>query len=160
MCDEINLKSFIEGMQTPRGLVCNHAVGERGPLGEHGLSNRISDDKLRNVHDYDRQLTITGVPPSTPQERDLILRDDKFLHRLHKDARSMSHLILTEEDKNMDPVNQCNALDLYVALYKKLKQDDDLFPLFEEQLRDMFHLGRCPQGRVIRLWQVFQSLQN
>lgn len=115
---------------------------------------------MRNVHEFDRKVDIRNVPPSTKNDAQIILQDNDFMSHFDGCAKSMLLMILSndEDHKNLDPVNNCDARDLLVAVYHKMKQDNDTMPILVEQMDDMFRLGQCPQGRVIRLWQLYQSL--
>jgi hypothetical protein len=104
----------------------------------------------------------------TNDQVEKICNDADFLWRMHPDARLMTNKILTEpSEKNLDPLNHhMDARQLLVALLVKILQisdpQDKIFysSLLEEQLLDMNNLGPCPQGRTIRLWQLFQTLQD
>lgn len=73
------------------------------------------------------------------------------------------HLIIANTGtlNNFDATNQKKAEDLLADIsYAIHHKDTDLLPLLEEQLADMYLLGQCAQGRVTRLWQLRQLLEN
>jgi len=122
----------------------------------------------RNVHEFDGRLCQEAmeemnqrIQAATPSSDKVDLKDQ--LHDLR--ARSMFRELQVREDpKNWDPTNQIHATDLLrLLLYKieTLQVEEDKkewIQMLEEQLLDMVHLGPCPQGRTIRLWQLYQSL--
>ena len=68
--------------------------------------------------------------------------------------------------KNHDPVNRYHARDLLMALLyrisilKDIEDRETMQMLLQEQLHDMALLGPCPQGRVVRLWQLYHSISE
>lgn len=123
---------------------------------------------MRNVHEFDGKIPMKIHTSYTNDQVEKICNDADFLWRMHPDARLMTNKILTEpSEKNMDPLNHhMDARQLLVALLVKILQLQDpqdksfYSSLLEEQLLDMKNLGPCPQGRTIRLWQLFQTLQD
>lgn len=120
---------------------------------------------MRNVHEYDGKIHIKVGVNYTDQEVGKIMNDAEFLEKMQPDARFMTDKIIQEHaEKNIDRLNNnVDARQLFVALINKIsqlpEQDRSFFIiLLEEQLCDMRHLGECPQGRTIRLWQLYQSL--
>lgn len=122
---------------------------------------------MRNVHEYDGKIPIKVSKVYNETEIQRIVNDAGFLSNMCMDAKHMnSELLLFGNRGNYDPLNQhTDARQLYVALLEKIFQlpseDQSLFHLLlEEQLCDMKRLGSCPQGRTIRLWQLFQCLEE
>lgn len=121
--------------------------------------------EMRDVHEYDGKIHIKLDLIYTDQEMKKIVDDAGFLGKMRVDARIMADKIMRETaEKNIDRLNNnVDARQLFVALIDKisrLPEEDRSFSttLLEEQLCDMKHLGECPQGRTIRLWQLFQAL--
>lgn len=124
---------------------------------------------MRNVHVYDGKLPIHDTRSYTEDEMKKIADDaQNVLSRMRVDARLMADKILQEgKEKNTDTLNNnADAKKLFVAVLERIssltdKQDQTCFyDLLEEQLCDMKNLGPCPQGRTVRLWQLFQSLEQ
>ena len=124
---------------------------------------------MRNVHVYDGKLPIHDKMLYTEDQMKKIVNDaENFLSRMRVDARLMTENILSEGvEKNTDTLNNnADAKKLLVAVLERIssltdKQDQTCFyDLLEEQLCDMKNLGQCPQGRTVRLWQLFQSLEQ
>lgn len=121
---------------------------------------------MRNVHEYDGKIHIKLGSSYTRDEMKKVMNDAGFLQKMRGDARSMlSNIMVETSEKNVDHLNNSvDARQLLVALVYKIstlpEEDRVLFAnLLEEQLCDMKNLGPCPQGRTIRLWQLFQSLE-
>lgn len=124
---------------------------------------------MRNVHVYDGKLPIHDKMTYTDDEMKKIADDaQNVLTRMRVDARLMADKILLEgKEKNTDTLNNnADAKKLLVAVLERIssltdKEDQTCFyGLLEEQLCDMKNLGPCPQGRTVRLWQLFQSLEQ
>lgn len=120
---------------------------------------------MRNVHEYDGKIHMKMDKVFAEDEMERIRNDAEFLEKMPQCARFMAHQIFTDNgEKNIDQTNHhADAKQLFVAVVHKISQlpeeDKILFiQLLEEQLEDMKNLGPCPQGRTIRLWQLFQSL--
>lgn len=122
--------------------------------------------KMRNVHEFDGKTPMKLNDFYTEDQVHKILNDADFLLKMQWNARLMTNMILEDElEKNMDCLNQgVNARQLFIALLFKISQIQDKHDkqmycsLLEEQLCDMKNLGSCPQGRTIRLWQLFTTL--
>lgn len=123
--------------------------------------------KMRNVHEFDGKIPMRMNCRNAEQDTKKILDDAEFLKKMRLDAQIMANQILTENsDKNVDRLNhEMDAKQLFLALLEKIskipdRNDQQMFhQLLEEQLCDMKNLGPCPQGRTIRLWQLWQSLE-
>lgn len=123
--------------------------------------------KMRNVHEFDGKIPMKLDFFYTKDQVQKILNDADFLSRMQTDARIMANNILLESnEKNIDSLNHhTDARQLFISLLSKISkiqdQQDKLlyYTLLEEQLCDMKNLGQCPQGRTIRLWQLFQTLE-
>lgn len=118
---------------------------------------------MRDVHEFDGKIPMKLEKTYTKEEVRGIFHDAGFLKTMKPEAQRMAHCIMTENSAdNMDPKNHhMDARQLLVALLDKISHLPDqssFHPLLEEQLSDMFHLGPCPQGRTIRLWQLLQSI--
>jgi hypothetical protein len=60
---------------------------------------------------------------------------------------------------NEDPANGYDASDLFYYLLLNAR-GEDFYNNLNEQLTDMYRLGRCPQGRVIRLMSLVNAFVN
>lgn len=120
---------------------------------------------MRNVHEFDRKLNIQFDFLYSEDEINEIICNARatFLSSMKRDAVFMATEILQEGNKkNIDAINNADARKLFIKLLDKIQQqsqeDIEMWQcLLEEQLVDMKNLGPCPQGRIIRLWQLFQS---
>lgn len=119
---------------------------------------------MRDVHEFDGKVPMKLDVFYEEEEVRKIFNSAGFLWKLiQPDAlRMLDQLMYEPFEKNMDLVHQTDARQVLVALLEKilaLKGDDQRFfsSLLEEQLCDMKRLGPCPQGRTVRLWQLFQS---
>lgn len=124
---------------------------------------------MRNVHEYDGKLPIYNKTSYTDDEMKKIVDDaQNYLRKMRIDARIMVDNILSEgKEKNTDTLNNnADARKLLIAVLQRIsclpdKEDQTCFyNMLEEQLCDMRNLGPCPQGRTVRLWQLFQSLDQ
>jgi hypothetical protein len=117
---------------------------------------------FRDVHVYDysyREEVYT--PLVTTEKKEWI---EKLLPKMRNPVAIQGlHIILANIGtlNNFDNTNQKRAEDLLADLaYVILNKDTDLLDLLEEQLADMYQLGQCAQGRVTRLWQLRQLVQE
>lgn len=113
---------------------------------------------MKNVHEFDRLLNISGIHKYTNDECNSIFKNATFIDNMSMIAQSMINKIRFENSENIDSINQCNAKDLCCMVIEKISKNPDLYKIFEEQLVDIYTLGQCPQGRVIRLWQLWLSI--
>jgi hypothetical protein len=107
-------------------------------------------DPVRNVHIYDGQIEFRPVIPVYPQ------RDkDALFSRLQSlfSPESSKMIAKIRNGGNLDGANQYDASDLFYYLLLNAKGDDFYLNL-NEQLTDMYRMGQCPQGRVIRLMSL------
>lgn len=122
---------------------------------------------MRNVHEFDGKIPMKLDFLYEENQIQQIVNDAEFLTRMQNDARIMINKVLLENtEKNLDFLNNhIDARQLFVALLSKISkisnEEDKQFysSLLEEQLCDMKNLGPCPQGRTIRLWQLYQTLE-
>lgn len=121
---------------------------------------------LINVHVYDTHLS--SVYDHKSEEK--ISRADK--NQLFTDlntklsrpaAKQMVDIISNDmknaddtgrQSLNYDPSNNINCTDVLASILIK-SNNTDLISLLDEQLEDMYNLGRCPQGRSTRLLQLY-----
>jgi hypothetical protein len=120
-----------------------------------------------DVHTFDRKLD---------GEIKIIILDDKekvmkylldFKEKIKNNPSAVeifSDMITKSTD--IDSVNGINIFNLLVAtLYlidviknNTVEDKNRLIKLIEEQLEDVKKLGACPQGRSIRLFQIYKGL--
>ena len=119
---------------------------------------------MRNVHEFDGRVRIEGIERSDPSEEATMLEEFKARPNMAGHVGAMLRDIIHDPNhKNHDPINGYNARDLLAALLGKIHRlpDEDKETwrmLLEEQIGDMARLGPCPQGRTIRLWQLYCAL--
>jgi hypothetical protein len=108
-----------------------------------------------DVHVYDRKIEYkVNVPIYTEVNKNDVITGLLANPSISQASKLMLNLILL--GGNIDNVNGYDATDLLVHLIRMGKGDDLLMNL-NEQLADMYNLGRCPQGRVIRLISLINA---
>jgi hypothetical protein len=126
-----------------------------------------------NVHVFDTLLKdqFTVVSVNTTAKRKLFKA--LYAELTDMNARSNLHIIMKDmqsegvsgvSDKTTLPnyhvENDVDASDILAAILTHemyIKEKADLFPLLEEQLKDISR-GRCPAGRATRLLQIWNLL--
>lgn len=125
----------------------------------------LKEMEMRNVHEFDGKIHIEGlIELDGDEEKKKLLT--AFSERMLDDfTRKMWETIVDRRDQqNYDPINASDAFQILLALLKKIsllakKEDqEEWYIMLEEQLGDMVRLGPCPQGRTIRLWQLYTSI--
>ena len=111
---------------------------------------------MQDVHEFDRKITFP-VLEDFELDKEII---DYFFEKLGRDSGIMFLRILsTQNPNNIDNINNCNATIILKHILKKIKENHyDLIPILDEQLNDCFNLGECPQGRTIRMLQIYNLL--
>lgn len=115
-----------------------------------------------NVHEYDSKLVNSFKPSkeySLEEKKHLILILIKQLTK--EESLNMVNIIYNDmlKENNGENYQEENKIDCTDVLANILdKEYIELLPLIEEQLIDMFKLGKCPSGRVTRLLQVWNTL--
>lgn len=72
----------------------------------------------------------------------------------------------TGSSRNYDPINKVSADDIlaeicWILVDREGREDiTDYLLLLSEQMSDMYRLGQCPQGRSLRLIQIYKSLSK
>jgi hypothetical protein len=119
---------------------------------------------LIDVHTFDGSLKNRFKPQFTSRlsKEEAIERINQVLSSI-KDptAKKCTELILQDTKGNEDHTNQLNALDLLFEVFILVSlthREKDLMQLLEEQLKDCYLLGQCPQGRTTRLFQIWLSI--
>ena len=137
-------------------------------------SNRLrSVNPWTQTHFYDKNISKEALEKIQPflqisnnikKEEKLsyfdILRKELVLIGGNKfDIRYYDQMInsyINEDNKNYDPINKLDPIDLLYIIYLiKIDKKDILF-ILSEQLEDL-RTGFCPQGRSIRLIQIIQA---
>ena len=118
----------------------------------------LSGKPFINVHTFDGKLpkiTIRDSSSYSPDEQKNLFTTLK--NSLTQDtSKQMIDLITCSSQQNFQPESGMNATDLLIELLLHVPRED-LLPLLDEQLTDMFKLGQCPSGRVTRLYQLHQA---
>lgn len=109
-------------------------------------------DKFIDVHVFDGRCTRTIIPEYTETSRKEAL--DYYKRVLpHPDAKALIELIRTDPyERNWDSTERIYAPDLLCNVIHHMT-NPDFVSLLNEQLRDCYQLGQCPQGRVKRILQ-------
>ena len=110
---------------------------------------RIDVSPSKDVHIYDGKILN---PPLVPvySEGEKTCLFSKLKSKLSREASHMIEIIM-KGGGNHDAINNLNSSDLLYHLVINNKPDSDMYQNLNEQLADMYRLGQCPQGRVIRL---------
>lgn len=125
----------------------------RSPHGPHGPPR--PEASFQNVHSYDRKLEYRQEIPSYTQDTKESLFQ-KIQSLLNPDASLMIQEI--RQGGNYDSINMYDASDiLYYLLINSQGDTQDMYKNLNEQLADMYKLGKCPQGRVIRLLSLVNA---
>lgn len=106
-------------------------------------------EPIRNVHEYDGKLEYKLNIPVYPEEKKHELFN-RIKQNLSNESQRMIECIQTSGRGNYDHINGYDASDLLYHLLITGK-GDDLYINLNEQLSDAYRLGKCPQGRTIRL---------
>jgi len=119
----------------------------------------MSNNLFTNVHYFDGKLTnANGVNLETIKYSDIekINKYNILKKKLTQQNAIRMITIIESGNGNYQQENNLDASDLLVnILYKDY---DEILPILEEQLSDMFILGQCPSGRVTRLVSILISL--
>ena len=77
-------------------------------------------------------------------------------------SKNMVQLILDgiNNTSNYDSTNMIDASDVLVDILMFDDGVDGVLKTLEQQLIDMYQLGSCPQGRVVRLLQIWKAIQQ
>jgi hypothetical protein len=120
--------------------------------------------QMRNVHEFDGRVQIKDVERFDASEEETALEEFRARPgKLPHVSGMLRDIVLNEQKKNDDLINGYNARHLLASLLcriKKLPAEDHetWYALLEEQIGDMARLGPCPQGRTIRMWQLYTAL--
>ena len=79
-----------------------------------------------------------------------------IIHNLNTIVSDFSRFGRNINSPNYDPSNNYYACELLLLSSYILKRDEELYPLFFEQIDDM-STGMCPPGRTTRLLQFIIS---
>ena len=122
--------------------------------------------QMRDVHEFDGKFNIEKIVRGTVEKEEECYRTFALREMPMRARHMLVDIYSGGAQKNHDPVNRYHARDLLMALLYRisiLKDDEDretMQMLLEEQLQDMALLGPCPQGRVVRLWQLYHSISE
>ena len=118
--------------------------------------------EMRNVHEFDGMIHMRDlIEVGKEEEKEL---QTIFSNRsLNPEVKRMWEMIIQRDGQNYDVINASDAYPLLMSLLKKIismpeSDHEEWFLMLEEQLHDMIRLGPCPQGRTIRLWQLYCCL--
>jgi hypothetical protein len=126
------------------------------------MLNKMSHTQFQDVHQYDGKITIPDLPQTYSTEEKL--EQIKILLPKLKRTKSMQMMqliikaLVENTQDNYDDINKVDASDILAAILSK--PYDNLLDIMEEQLEDIWELGRCPQGRTIRFIQMYRSIET
>lgn len=122
----------------------------------------MSSNQFQDVHQYDGKIEIP-VFTNTYTTEEKLEQIKIFLPKLTRTkSMQMMQLIINalvqNTKENYDDINHIDASDVLAAILSK--PYDNLLDIIEEQLEDIWELGRCPQGRTIRFIQMYRSIES
>ena len=122
----------------------------------------MSHTQFQDVHQYDGKITIPYFS-RTYSTNEKLEQIKIFLPKLTQTkSMQMMQLIIKalveNTQDNYDDINKVDASDILAAILSK--PYDNLLDIIEEQLIDIWELGRCPQGRTIRFIQMYRSIET
>lgn len=118
--------------------------------------------ELKNVHEFDHKLehNFKVSKKRNNEEKEKII--DKIIDE-YEDNTIKNILKIIQKDiqtlTNYDDKNHLNPIDILIEIYLS-KNFKNIKLLLEEQLKDMYLLGFCPQGRSIRFLQLWLSIND
>ena len=117
---------------------------------------------MQDVHIYDGQLIGKFTPVHQFDNDTKISLFNRLISVLSDPvSKNMTQLILDgmNTTSNYDSTNMIDASDVLVDLLMFDDSVDGVLKTLEQQLIDMYNLGSCPQGRVVRLLQIWKAIQ-
>jgi hypothetical protein len=118
------------------------------------MLNKMSHTQFQDVHQYDGKITIPDLPEKYSTEEKL----EQIKIFLPKLMHLIIKALVENTQDNYDDINKVDASDILAAILSK--PYDNLIDIMEEQLEDIWELGRCPQGRTIRFIQMYRSIET
>lgn len=122
----------------------------------------MDSKKFIDVHSFDGKLKIILERKFTKEEKVKLINNSINVFRT-KNKKSFLMLVMIRDDllndnkKNYDETNDTDASDILANILTG-KNIEELYDLIEEQLVDIYDLGQCAQGRVGRLYQIYNIL--
>lgn len=108
---------------------------------------------MENVHTFDRKIEMKySIPLVDSNVKNKLFREISTV--LSQDSKYMIEEII--KGGNIDQTNGYDASDMFYYLLLN-GVGEDFHKNLDEQLTDMFRLGKCPQGRVIRLISLMNA---
>ena len=116
----------------------------------------VYDTKLKDVYDHRSEIKI-----SNNGKKKLITKLSTLVKS--PEAKKMLNIIIEDIGNplgpNFDTANKIDCTDVLCSILIR-KMSRVILNLLEEQLKDNYNLGRCPQGRSTRLLQIYQVCKN
>ena len=122
----------------------------------------MSHTQFQDVHQYDGKITIPNFPHTFSVDEKLEQIKILLPKLTRTKSLQMMQLIIKalveNTHDNYDDINNVDASDILANILAK--SYDNLIDIIEEQLEDIWELGRCPQGRTTRFIQMYRSLES
>jgi hypothetical protein len=117
---------------------------------------------LHDVHEFDGKWKETITNRFSPDDKRKILLTLKPFIKSNGLDLIIEGIQTASNYENLSGLYADDILVEILEKTKKLKREDRLkfFGMIDEQLTDMYNLGRCPSGRVTRLIQLYKSLNT
>ena len=124
-----------------------------------------------NVHIFDGKIRDFNVPKDKYSQDEKLKMFKELSEVLNTDGKKGLDLIINGHQR-YDNTNDmfsddilaeiCNYIikESYSKDEQKLKDIRSLIACIDEQLSDMFNTGTCAQGKTIRLFQIYSSIQQ
>ena len=123
--------------------------------------NEVNNNLIKDVHEFDGSLNVNLEKKFSKEEKLNKIKEYVKMVR-NKEALSMLEIIvldlINDTNHNYDEYNKIEATDILVNILNK-DITKDILDLLEEQLSDMYYLGRCSQGRTTRLIQIWNLIK-
>ena len=121
----------------------------------------MNSNKFMNVHVFDGKIGKGYKRQHTLISTELWLKIANFYEKLTNPiAKQTVKMIMVDRNQNYDPRNDIDASDILADIIIKISDDEVVDGYIQEQIADIFLLGRCPQGRTTRLYQIWRALYN
>ena len=115
-----------------------------------------------NVHEYDGEIIdkYIQIQKFTPHEKIIMfnnlkkkLSNTESVHIINIMIRDIDNMANFQLDNNIDSTDILADIIIH-------KFYNDIIVLLDEQLKDIYLLGMCPSGRVIRLFQLWKGIYD
>ena len=125
-----------------------------------------------DVHIFDGKIKNSYITKNKFNNTEKLKMFDELFEVLKSDSAKKGLVLIKniESGGNYDNTNDMYADDVmaeicnyiinesYSENKEKIEDVKTIINTIDEQLSDMYNTGTCPQGRVIRLYQIYKSI--